>query len=552
MFSADKENNLNLTKILEQLNQLETRMNQVEKKLNITKYSEFPSYAEKDELKTVHSTIDEKIQDDIGMESRIGEVGLAWLGSIVLLFGISFMTQYLQNIGYSIFSSVLGFGSVIGVFITSFLIRKSYSSLSNKLNIISHLLLYYVTLRLHFYTSDPLISSKAASLTLLLIIFGVQIFLFNKRKSEFLTGIALILLLVTAFISNTTHFMFSLVTLAAVTSVYFFFRYGWWRLLLISKFFVYISFFLWFFNNMNINDHTGTTVSDQYGILYLFACVSTYSIVTLIRQKGLFPDSLIFISVILNGILFSFLLSVFVFTFYIDSYVGIFTAIALFALLFSVILKKYSSWKFTPAFYALYGFVALSITIFGIYKLQYSFLLLSIQSLLVVSMALWFRSKIIIVMNLLLFLFLLATYHFITESVDIINISFALVSLITARIINWQRERLDIKTELLRDVYLVIAFFSVLYALLRIVPDNYVTLSWTIAALSYFVLSLLLHNIKYRWMAIFTMIATAIYLFIIDLTNVDIVYRIVTFMFLAIISIGVSLYYSKLKKKKSM
>jgi hypothetical protein len=217
--------------------------------------------------------------------------------------------------------------------------------------------------------------------------------------------------------------------------------------------------------------------------------------------------------------------------------------------LFSVLLKKYSDWKFAPAFYALYGFVALSTAVYGIYGLPVAYFLLSIQSLLVVSMAIWFRSRIIVIMNFFLYIMLLITYLATSHSIDSINISFALIALVSARIINWQRNRLEIQTDLLRNVYMIVGFLAVLFSLYKIVPGNYVTLSWTIAAVAYFVISILLHNIKYRWMAIFTMIAAALYLFIIDLATVGMVYRIVAFMFLAIISIGISLFYAKRKKK---
>ena len=43
------------------------------------------------------------------VESRIGEYGLAWLGNIVLLFGISFLVQYLQD---PLLSALVGFASV--------------------------------------------------------------------------------------------------------------------------------------------------------------------------------------------------------------------------------------------------------------------------------------------------------------------------------------------------------------------------------------------------------------------------------------------------------
>ena len=124
------------------------------------------------------------------------------------------------------------------------------------------------------------------------------------------------------------------------------------------------------------------------------------------------------------------------------------------------------------------AFVALSVTVFGIYGLPRAYFLLALQSLLVVSMALWFRSKVIVVMNTFLFIILLIVYLATVHSLDSANFAFALVSLVTARTLNWQKKRLEIKTELLRNTYLIIGFSMMLYALYKIVPGNYVTLSW--------------------------------------------------------------------------
>ena len=166
-------------------------------------------------------------------------------------------------------------------------------------------------------------------------------------------------------------------------------------------------------------------------------------------------------------------------------------------------------------------------------------------------MALWFRSQIIVIMNALLFLGIWLAYITLQGPVDSINVSFALVSLVTARILNWQKEKLEIKTEILRNFYLVLGFVMTLIALYQIVPEQYVTLSWTGAALLFFVLSFVLKNVKYRYMAIAAMIATAFYLFLFDLARIDVVYRVIAFLFLAIISIGVSFYYAKRIKKKT-
>jgi len=70
------------------------------------------------------------------------------------------------------------------------------------------------------------------------------------------------------------------------------------------------------------------------------------------------------------------------------------------------------------------------------------------------------------------------------------------------------------------------AFFMILLALFHAVPKQFVTFSWTMAALLYFIISLLLKNIKYRYMALGTMICSAFYLFIVDLARIGIIYRV--------------------------
>ena len=92
-------------------------------------------------------------------------------------------------------------------------------------------------------------------------------------------------------------------------------------------------------------------------------------------------------------------------------------------------------------------------------------------------------------------------------------------------------------------------FVMVLLALFHAVPGKFVTLSWTLAALLYFLLSLILKNVKYRYMALGTMISTAFYLFIVDLARIEIIYRVLALLFLAAISIGISMYYTNRTKK---
>lgn len=544
----NNNHNEEFEKLRNKVNSLENRISQLEATFGFTNTINYNSKVESS-LNELSALEDQSQKSEhSGIESRFGEFGLAWMGTIVFLFGISFINQYFLNTGQALIAAIFGYCSVIGTFLLSYFLRNNYTSLSSKLNFISNILIYYITLRLHFFSDNPLISSKEIALGLLLTVVIVQHYFALKSKSEFKAGVSILMFLFTAIISNFAHFQFSLVVATAIISLVLFYKNGWWKLTLSSMFFGYVIFLLWLLVNHILVSKTPEIVSDQHTILYLLFYVTVFSGLILKKQEGLFPNSIIFVSVIMNGLFFSLLLLIYVVFFYLNNYIGIFFSIAASCLIFSVILKKYSEWKFTPALYALYGFVSISIGIFGIYNLPYSFLFLSIQSLLVVSMAIWYRSKIIVVMNFVLFLMLITTYLLTSGSIDSINISFALIPLVSARIINWQKDRLDIKTELMRNMYLVIGFFTVLFALYKIVPVNYVTLSWTFAAGTYFLLSFILHNNKYRLMALYTLIATVLYLFIFDLARVDMLYRIIAFMVVAVISITISIYYSKRKK----
>ncbi len=533
--------------ILKRMKALELRVAQLESELGIT----WSPKKKAGKLKAEPAESAEVSDNQSLLETQIGGSGLALMGNIVLLFGITFLMQYLQNLGFGFFSSLFGYAAVAGVFLLAHYVRKTYSNMAFLFNMNGYLLVYYVTLRLHFFSTVPLISGKIIALALLLIVTAVFIYLALKQSSQLLAGLALVLATITGIVSDTTHFMLPLATIIAAISVFFLARYGWWKLLMLSIFLVYMTYILWFLNNPFLGHPLEAISNHQFGYLYLFACAAIYSILALVPQKGTFPDNPVIASIILNGLGFSFMILFFVLRFFKDNYILMFASISLFCLIYSVILKARSSWKVTAALYALYGFVALSVTIYAIYNFPRAYLLLSVQSLLVVSMALWFRSRVIVVMNAFLYLILLIAYLASPEHKDFINFSFALVALITARTLNWKKKLLEIKTEMLRNTYLIAGFIMVLYALLRAVPQQYVTLSWTLAALLYFVLSFAMKNVKYRYLAIGTMLAAALYLFIVDLARVEIVYRVVAFLFLAIISIGVSMYYFRKMRKKT-
>jgi len=555
MSQSEPAENLPIEKILERLQSLEKRLSSIESQLISGKKAEVDIRSEKSSENTVKSPPEAETSglDEAVLESKIGEYGLAWLGSLVLFFGIIFLMSFTTNLGYPVFSSVLGYGSSIGVFILAYFLRRAFPHLVFMLNISGHLLLYYSTLRLYFFSAQPLVSAKGIDLLLIFLVIGIQLFIALREKSELLTGIAMVLAIATALIGDQVNITLPLLTLISVSSFYFFVRYAWWRLFLVLLIFVYLSNLLWLMNNPLLGHPLEMISSKSYHSIYLFVTGVIFSCTALVRRNQTEPQQGLNAMIVLNGLCFSVVMLFVTLLFFENNYVGMFCAISAFCLAFSVILKIYTRSHFTPSFFACLGFMALSVSVYGFVHLPDAYFFLALQSFLVVSTALWFRSRIIVVTNLFLYTGLLVIYLSFSPSVDRINFCFAFVAFATARILNWKRERLTLKTDLMRNMYLIILFFTMLFAFYHAIPGRYITLSWTAVAAAYFILSMILHNIKYRWMAIATILVTVVYLFLVDLAHLSVGYRVIAFLFLAVISFSASLYYTKrIKKKKRL
>ncbi len=493
-----------------------------------------------------------KTQSEGQLESSIGEYGLAWLGNIVLFFGISFFVQYLQNSGYEIISSAFGFVAVAGVFGLAHYFRNSNSYMARVFNLNAYLLVFYVTLKLHFFTTNPVITSNPVGIVLILFVCGILLYLSIRKKYTLLAGLTFILISFTAVLSDSTYVLLSLLAMLAIISVVILYKFGWLRLVFLSIFLVYFVILLWMSNNP-IMGHPMQIISDhQSGYIYVFFVAAIFSLIALMpAREELYGNSSIIGAVIFNGLGFFFITTLLILSFFNDNYVLLTGSIAVYCLIYSILLQIRSEWKITAAFYALFGFVTLSVSIFGIYGFPRAYYLLAIQSLLVLSMAIWFRSKFIVIMNSLLFIIILMIYITTSPAENLINISFSIVALATARILNWKKERLTINTEFIRNFYLITTFLMVLWTLYHLLPNQYITLSWTVAAVIYFIFSIILKNGKYRYMALGTMIAAAFFLLLVDLARIELIYRVITLIFLAIISIGLSFYYAKKLKKKT-
>ena len=546
-----KDQDIDLKGIEDRLFSIELRLKRMEAALEIAESGNSIPYEENSQL-YYQAVTKEMEEEEKGLESRIGSFGLAWLGNIVLLFGITFLLQYLMNLDQALISVVIGYSSATAIFFLAKHLKKSNTHLAFMFKMNGQILLFYITMRLYFFSDAPLISQKTIVVLLLMIVAAYQAYWAIRNKSQSLSVISVLFVLTTAMITDSTHLMLPIITVTAIGSVYYYYRYRWEPLLFVTMILAYLSFFLWLFGNP-LMGHQMVMISDHHqGIIYLFLLGACYSAMLLFRQKESASDDFFVGVTFTSGIIFTLLLLLVVMRYFSNDYVLLFTVITVCCLIFSTLLHSKSEWNFGSAYYALYGFMAMSIALYGLYGFPKVYLLLSVQSLVVVSMALWFRNRLIVIMNSLLFLSILLVYLVSSKPIDSVNYSFALIALISARIINWQKSRLKIETDMMRNLYLMEGFVMVLLALYHSVPKHFITLSWTLAALSYFLLSILLKNVKYRYLALGTMICAALYLFLVDLAKIELIYRVLALLFLSAISIGISMYYTnKIKNSES-
>lgn len=481
------------------------------------------------------------------VEYKVGESGLAWLGNIVLLFGIAFLIQYIK---VPLLSALTGYVLIAGLYIASGLSRKTLQHLSNLFGYNAHILLYYNTLRLHFFVDTPVIESATGGLLVLIVVLGVLAYLAYRKQSQFLTSLLLLLTIATGIISNSIPVAACSSAVATIAAVILYRRFAWLKLAFAFIFIIYLSHLNWLLNNPLMGNEL--KLSEGPGLSYSFFVLTgvIFSLLTLIPKAASVSRDFLLTAIIWNGFLFTIILAISTAMYFSHSYVLLFSLIAAFCLGLSIFIQTRSELKIAAAIYALYSFLAMSVAFYGILALPKAYTLLAAESLLVVSIALWYESRFIVVMNSILFFLLLSLYLLGGPDYSATNFSFMLTAFFTARVINWQKARLKLKTELIRNLYLLVGWIMTLVAINQIAPKSFITASWIFSALVFFATSLLLKNIKYRWLGLASLVASAVRLILIDMSNIDVGFRVLLFLVLAVVTIGASVWYTKYYRQK--
>ncbi len=525
--------------LVQMMNRIEKRLTDVENALNLRR--EDP---EKEPEAAPKPKTDD---DDDQLELAIGEFWFAKIGILAFLFGMFFLiTQPLDKYP-PMLPILIGYLLSLTLILVPELWLKSFKYISGFLIGGGAALLYLTTLRLHFFGMEPIITSRVLLVMLLLIAGGLVSWIAFRRQSVYLTALAELLFMMTALVTEIPLLIFIMLTLISISVVMLSLKFSSSNLMVFGIIFTCAAHCFWFVNNPLLGHTLQITTGFQYNLIFLLAYMGVYGIGSLMLIKDKKQDLDELFMTIMNAslgyglfLLISILSGI--------KHLGIVHTgafVVLMVLAISFWTRERS--KYSSFIYSMFAYAALSAAIVASSSDPAYYILLCWQSILVISTALWFRSKFIIVANTFIFGGILISYLINVSVVGIEGISFGFAALISARILNWQKTRLELTTNNIRLAYLVMAFFILPYVLYEVLPSNFVGLSWAGLALLYYLMSKLIRNKKYRMMAVSTLILTCLYLAAFGITSSDITYKIISFLAVSIILLIISVMYTRMR-----
>ncbi len=480
------------------------------------------------------------------LELEVGERWLGPAGVAVLLVGVaSFINHSFDSPSAQALQIAVGAAIAAAMAVLSRKWRAAYPFTARILLPASLVLLYLAVLRLHYFSPAPLIASRGVGLGLLAMVPCLGFWLAIRHQSQHLLVLAVFLAMATAPISDGDHVYLWIVAASSAATVWIGVRQRWRPAIITAMLLAYGCHLVWFFNNPLLGHPLRAVADHHYNLAYVFAYWILYSLGGLLdsTDDDVRTSDLVLVSG--NCAALAFLGALVGWTHFRPYFEQIFLAIAIVCLAVASIYWARLKSTLTTAICACSGYMALTIAIVSHFPRAECFFWLAGQSLLVVTTAILFRSRIIVVANILIFLGILLAYLVSGPPLLLVSLSYAAVALLSARVMSWQKRRLALRTESMRNTYLVSAFAVIPYALYHGVPASYVSLSWVGAAGFYFLMSLVLNNRKYRWMAILTMALTVFYAFLVDFGRLDPTFRTVSLIVLGLALTVVSLLYAR-------
>jgi len=490
-------------------------------------------------------------QNEEELEFVVGQNWFAGVGVLVLTCGVGIALSLPWASLPPIAPALIGYGLVLVLLLVAHFWEKSFELVAGYMRAAGMTLLFFSTLRLYFFGTTPVLEIDSMGGRLLLLgVVAANLAVALRQKSPWLIGLALITGLVTAVAVGTPFFVFASIALLSGLAAFAAVRHSWPGLLLFAIPAGYTAHLLWLINRPWSGRTFKLQTEPVAGLYLVLAYTVLLAVGSLLRRERKGEDPFTVSSVLLNcgagyGL---FLLQS------LRMEPGLFTPAHLTAALvylgLAVAFWRSEASRISTFFYAMTGYLALSVAIVRTFPSPEVFIWLSGQSLVVVVTALWFRSRLIIVANFFIYVSIVLAYMVIARTETGISLGFGIVALLSARILSWKKERLELKTELMRNAYLASAFVVFPYALYHLVPRVYVSLSWVGVAVAYYLMNLIVRNPKYRWMGHLTLLLTVVYVVVIGVTQLAPAYRILSFLVLGTVLVVVSLIFTRVRSRR--
>ena len=485
------------------------------------------------------------------LEFEVGQNWFARVGIVVLTLGVGFTVSLPYASLPAGTPSLIGFGLAAGLFGLAWIWRHSFELVSSYLRGVSVALFFFATLRLYFFGPYPLLTTDTVSgRALLVLVVVINLILGDRCRSPWLVGLALATGYVTAIAVGAAGFVLPAIVVLSGLTVVASLRHHWPGLVPAGILLGYATYFIWAGNDPLLGRPFQFLGAPTTAPAFVLVCLVVFACGALLRRDRVTEDGLTNSAALLNcslgyGVFFVHTLARFG-----SGFAGAHFVAAGVLLGVAVAFWVREQSRVSTFLYAMTGYLALSLAIIKAAAMPEVFVWLSLQSVVVVATAIWFRSRFIVVANFLIYVSIVLGYIVVAKAETGISIGFGLVALVTARILNWQKDRLELKTELMRHAYLVSALFVFPYALYHLVPATYVGLAWIGLALAYYGLNLRVRSQKYRWMGHVTLLVTALYLIVVGTSRFEPVGRVLSFLALGTVLLVGSLLFTRLRKRK--
>lgn len=482
------------------------------------------------------------------LESVVGQNWFAAVGIVVLTCGVAFALSLPFASLPALLPALIGYLLTGGLFYASHAGRQSFALVALCLRGAAMALLCFSTLRLFFFGAVPALDvDSVLGRLVLLAAVGGNLAIAQRQPSGALAVLALLTGFLTAVVVNSPWWLFLGLLALALIIVDASRRRSAPALLLLGIAAGYGTYLLWVLGNPWAGRPVHLATAPAAGIFFLLLYTLVIGAGPLWRRDRADEDQLGILTAVFNCAAGYGLFLVHCFLAFPAEFVGAQLLAALAFLGLAAAFWRRGANRVSVFFYAMTGYLALSAAILKAFPAPAVFVWLSLQSLLVVATALWFRSRFIVVANFLIFVLVVLGYMVTAGRETGISLGFGIVALLTARILNWKQERLELQTHFMRNAYLVCAFVVFPYALYHLVPRVFVSVAWVGLALVYYAMNLIVRNVKYRWMGHLTLLLTVLYVVVIGLTQLAPAYRIASFLVLGTVLLVVSLLFTKLR-----